>query len=122
MKSTDLLNEARSINATLIQSKESLIHSVEQTETARDMIKMDENIINSALHTHKYELKTTLQSTKKRLARIKSAEKYEKLAINASIGFFFMIVIYILLVRFRVFDLIYYFFACKSSSNGPDEL
>ncbi len=112
MNSSDILLEAREINNSLHRSRQSLYSTLNQTETTREIIETDGNILQNSLQQQKYELRATLQSTKKRLNRIKQAEIYEKYGLKISVGFFTLIVVYICLVRFRAFYLLYSMMYC----------
>jgi hypothetical protein len=120
--STDLLAEAREINQSLARSRSSLYSTVDQTETTAEILHTDGNILKKTLHHHKYELKTALESTKRRLQRIKASEKFEKWGITAACGVFLLVVMYIMLVRFRIFyiafSMIFCFFSSSPSSSS----
>lgn len=118
MNSTDVLLEARQINQSLQRSRHSLYSTVEQTETTAEIIQTDGNILQKTLQLQKYELKSSLESTKKRLQRIKQSEKYEKYGIYFAMGGFTSIVIYICLVRFRIFFLLFSMIACFISKTN----
>lgn len=110
MKSSDdLLSEVRAINASLNRSKEHLQVSVFQSETAAQLLEADGQVLSGALHDHKVELRTTLQSTKRRLDRIKMAEKWEQLAMTLSLSLFTLVVVYIFLSRLRILVSLQYF-------------
>jgi hypothetical protein len=117
MNSSDVLLEAREINQSLQRSRRSLYSTVEQTEATAEIINTDGTIIQKTLQSQKYELKSSLESTKTRLQRIKRAEKYEKWGIYAAVGFFMAVVAYILLVRFGVFFMLFSVIACFFSGN-----
>lgn len=122
MKSSEtLLSEAKAINASLNRSKEHLQVSLLQTDTAVQVLDNDGNILTEALNDHKIELRTTLQSTKRRLDRIKLAEKWEQLMMTVSLSIFTVAVAFILLSRFRVFVNIQYFiFGCSRKSYSEE--
>lgn len=116
-----LLDEARAINASLERSKQHLVASVNQSETAAQILHSDGQILTQALKDHKTELKGALLSTKRRLNRIKQAEVIERLLFTVSMAFYIGVVIFIFLSRLRVFYLIYlFFFPCRDSSANLD--
>jgi preprotein translocase subunit SecF len=117
MNSSDILLEARQINQSLQRSRHTLYSTVDQTETTREIIQSDGNIIQNTLQQQKYELKTSLESTKKRLRKIKQSESLEKWGIYGAMGIFMFIVVYICLVRFGVFFMLFSMISCFFTSK-----
>jgi hypothetical protein len=117
-----LLTEARTINSSLERSRSSLSATVNQTETVAQVLQSDGVLLKGALQNHKVELKATLQSTRRRLDRIKSVEKWERIMTRLSIGLFTTVVIFILLSRFGIFVLVqHFFFGCHKLSNEVED-
>ncbi len=112
MKSSELLDEARGINANLERSRQGLTWSVMQTEAVASVIKRDGEIIADTLNEHSAELRAALESTRHRLQRIQKAEEYEQIALWSAIVFFTLVVCFILCSRFRIFVIVYDYFYC----------
>lgn len=102
-KKNGLLDEAKTINSSLNKVKQSITLGVIQTESAASTLDQDTETLSSSLHEHKYNLKNALDSTNRRLQRIKNAEIREKYFTIFSITFFSLVVAYIVLKRTRVF-------------------
>jgi hypothetical protein len=101
------VTNARSITASLKRVHTSMSSSVTNADDAVSILLQDGAILQDTLHDHKYELKGSLQTTKQRLARIKSAETREKYSIFLSLSFFTSVVIYIIAKRTRILTLIW---------------
>lgn len=124
-QSEALLSEAKAINASLNRSKEHLQVSVLQSDTAAQILDSDGSVLAEALNDHKVELRATLASTKKRLERIKTAEKWEQTMMMISLSIFASVVVFIFLSRFRVFVNIQYLLfgnGCSNSYESHEEL
>jgi hypothetical protein len=71
-------------------------------DEAVSVLLQDGAILEDTLQDHKYGLKSSLQTTKYRLDRIKSAETRETYSIIMSLSFFTTVVIYIIAKRTRL--------------------
>lgn len=119
--SSNLLEEARTVNSSLSRVQQTLSWTVQQTEHTKQVLTQDQTVLTDALHDHKYELATALASTKKRLDRLKSAERYERVLSKLSMGLFMAVIGYILLSRLRVWHVLWTQVYCLMSS-GHSEL
>lgn len=118
MKSANLLEEAKAVNASLHRVRKNLHVSLSQSEQAANQLAFDGNLISETLNSHQHDIKHALASTKIRLDRIKRAEEYEKYVAWISLGFFTLVVAYILLSRFHIFYLIRNFIGCQLFSSS----
>ena len=101
-KAADAVTDARQITASLRRVHTNMTSSVMNADEAVSVLLQDGAILEDSLHDHKYELKGTLQTTKHRLSRIKSAETRERLSIFLSMAFFTSVVTYIIARRTRL--------------------
>jgi hypothetical protein len=101
------VTNARSITASLKRVHTNMTSSVTNADDAVSILLQDGAILQDTLHDHKYELKGSLQTTKQRLARIKSAETREKYSIFLSLSFFTSVVVYIIAKRTRILTLVW---------------
>jgi hypothetical protein len=120
MKSSELLEEARGINSSLHRARQGLTWSVAQTESASTILRRDGEVITDALNEHKVELRSSLESTRRRLQRIQKSEEYEKIALWSALAFFTVVVCFILMSRFRVFVILYDFLYCSLFASQKD--
>lgn len=119
MKSSELLDEARGINANLQRARQGLTWSVAQSESASAVLKRDGEIIADSLNEHRSELRSALESTRRRLQRIQQSEEYEKIALWSALAFFTFVVCFIFMSRFRVFIILYDFLYCSLFASKP---
>eukprot|EP01039_Chlorochromonas_danica_P000377 gene377-410_t len=128
METKNLLEEAREVNSSLSRVHQTLSWTVHQSEASAQVLNQDGTIIQDTLDEHKHKLRSALETTKKRLDRIQSLEKYERIATMASTIFFTIVVCYILLTRFGVFYFLYHFIGCRffsssvNNNNNEEEL
>lgn len=109
----NILEEAKTINASLTRTHQQLSWTINQTDSAAQILQGDELILKETLENHEHKLKLSLISTRKRLERIKRSAKYEKLATIISFVFFGCVVSYIVLSRLHVFSFIYSWILCS---------
>ena len=96
------VSDARQITAALRRVRTNMSSSVMNADEAVSLLLQDGAILEDTLQDHKYGLKGSLQTTKYRLARIKSAETRERYSIFLSLSFFTSVVIYIVAKRTRI--------------------
>ena len=114
------LTDAKQITSSLQRVRENMAAGVMQADEAVNVLLQDGAIIQDSLHDHKYVLKTSLQTTKQRLDRIKSAERREKWSIFLSLSFFTSVVIYIIAKRTRLLTIGW--LAMQGAIKGKDFL
>ena len=95
----DLINEARQINSSLRRAGQQVRVGVLQTESVSATLQQDGETIARSLHEHKYELKSALKSTSKKLSSIKNAAVLERYYLLGSLTLFGAVVTYIILKR-----------------------
>lgn len=108
-----IIDEARQINSSLRRVGQQARVSVTMAGSAASTLDQDGSTIEKALHEHKYELKGALNSTSRRLAKIKNAAANERLYMAASIGFFLAVVVYIVSKRMGILGSLWYIVQCK---------
>jgi len=96
------VTDAKSITSSLRRVRQDMTAGLTQAEDAVNVLMQDGAIIEDSLHDHKYVLKGSLQTTKQRLTRIKTAETREKWSIFLSLSFFTSVVVYIVAKRTRL--------------------
>ena len=101
-KSTAAASDARQITSALRRVHKTISSSVMNADEAVSVLLQDGAILEDTLQDHKYGLKSSLQTTKYRLDRIKSAETRETYSIFLSLSFFTTVVIYIIAKRTRL--------------------
>ena len=101
-KATAAVSDAKEITASLRRVHTNMTSSVMNADEAVSVLLQDGAILEDSLHDHKYELKGSLQTTKQRLSRIKSAETREKYTIFLSLAFFTSVVVYVIAKRTRL--------------------
>lgn len=107
MGKPQVISEARSINSSLKRVKQSVKVGVLQAESASAVLEHDGALISDTLDEHKYGLRNALATTKGRLSKLKFAELREKYTIYISLGFFALVVSYIVLKRTRALWLLW---------------
>jgi len=105
--STNLVEDAKSITRSLLQSRQTLHSTVAQADLAAQVLSQDGILLRESLHEHQVNLKSGLQLTSVGLNKLKSAENREKRNLYLSLFFFFSVVMYIILRRTRIISLIY---------------
>lgn len=110
---TGIIDEARQINSSLRRVGQQARVSVTMAGSAASTLDQDGNTIEKALNEHKYELKGALNSTSRRLAKIKNAAANERLYMTAAIGFFLSVVVYIISKRMGILGSLWYIIQCK---------
>lgn len=108
MSSTDALRDARAITLSLRNARRTMEYGVLQADTAVNILKKDGDTIKQTLETHKYELRSSLDSAKGRLKRIKNMQYFERLSLRFSVIFFCSVVFYIVAKRLRILSVGYY--------------
>ena len=101
-KGTAAVTDARQITASLRRVHTTMSSSVMNADEAVSVLLQDGAILEDTLQDHKYGLKGSLQTTKHRLSRIKSAETREAYMIFLSLSFFTSVVMYIIAKRTRL--------------------
>ena len=101
-KSTAAASDARQITSALRRVQKAISSSVTSADEAVSVLLQDGAILEDTLQDHKYGLKSSLQTTKYRLDRIKSAETREVYSVFLSLSFFTSVVIYIVAKRTRL--------------------
>ena len=101
-KSTAAASDARQITSALRRVHKTISSTVTNADEAVSVLLQDGAILEDTLQDHKYGLKSTLQTTKYRLDRIKSAETRETYSIFLSLSFFTAVVVYIIAKRTRL--------------------
>lgn len=114
------LTDAKQITSSLQRVRENMAAGVMQADEAVTVLLQDGAIIQDSLHDHKYVLKGSLQTTKQRLDRIKSAERREKWSIFLSLSFFTSVVIYIIAKRTRLLTIAW--LTMQGAMKGKDFL
>lgn len=105
--SSNLVEDAKLITRSLLQSRQALHSTVAQADLAAQALSQDGILLKESLHEHQVNLKSGLQLTSAGLNKLKSAENREKRNLLLSLLFFFSVVLYIILRRTRVISLIY---------------
>lgn len=108
-----IIDEARQINSSLRRVGQQARVSVTMADSAASTLDQDGSTIEKALNEHKYELKGALNSTSRRLAKIKNAAANERLYMTAAIGFFLAVVVYITSKRMGLLGTLWYIVQCK---------
>jgi hypothetical protein len=101
-KGTAAVTDARQITASLRRVHTTMSSSVMNADEAVSVLLQDGAILEDTLQDHKYGLKGSLQTTKHRLSRIKSAETREAYMIFLSLSFFTSVVMYVIAKRTRL--------------------
>lgn len=117
-----LLQEARSINATLSRVQQVLSWTVHQSQAVSEILHQDQSVVQGALSDHKVELRNALHATRKRLDKLQFAENVEKLGMKIATYVFMGAVIFIVLSRLRLFQLLVGFLSCQFTPSSKDEL
>lgn len=105
--SGNLVEDAKLITKSLLQSRQTLHSTVTQADIASQILNQDGILLKESLQEHQFHLKTGLQLTSAGLNKLKSAENKEKRNLYLSLLFFFTVVLYIILRRMRVISIIY---------------
>ncbi len=106
-KNSNLIDEARNINSSLVRTKLQLQASVLVAEGAKETVIGDGEHIEQSLEEHKYTLKAALSSTGRSLRKLKFIQFAEKYSLYLSLAVYFFVVTYVLLKRLGVLRLIY---------------
>lgn len=106
-KNTDLVKEARSINASLRRVKQTMEVTVMQSLSAADTVQQDGELIKDTLNEQKYSLREALQYTGKTLRRMKFAQTMEKYSLFISLFIYALVVAYVVLKRTGILGLLF---------------
>lgn len=104
-KNTDLVKEARNINASLRRVKQAMEVTVMQSLSASETVHQDGELIKETLNEQKYSLREALQYTGKTLRKMKWAQIMEKYSLFLSLCFYLLVVAYIVLKRTGILGL-----------------
>lgn len=116
------LKDAKTITSSLNRSKIILYKTLHGSEEAVNQLNIDGEYITETLNEHKYNLKSSLISTKTRLLTVKSYELWEKYSL---IGLFILFSLhfsnlFLFLLNFRFFNLFFsccILYSCKKIKN-----